>query len=249
MLADHDRRGHVPEGALTAGAIVAAAVAVPPPSLGLEADGPPRRQMVPPLADGEGACGVDGGVGAQGVALFGLLLEARLLVVAMQGGHHAIGDEAGPKRAGGALGYLPVEDALDLLGSPPVPVLPDACLEETPAGEGRVPHLGQGARPVEEGEGVPIPSRRIGGGEGGGRRASQRCRRASRCSAPTPSARACARAGAAQDRMPLSSGSKAMPAVTTWRLRYSGPLRHRVAVSGKSEQPFRKNGPHSWSRQ
>jgi hypothetical protein len=84
-------------------------------AVGLEADCPQRRQVAQTLADIEIPCVVDGGFGAQGAALFVVLLDARFLVADMQRGNHSIGDHPRAKRPRGASGNSTVEDQLHLL--------------------------------------------------------------------------------------------------------------------------------------
>jgi hypothetical protein len=51
--------------------------------------------------------------------------------------------------------------------------------------------------------------------------------------ADSPSQILCSRAGSAQLRTPLSSASKAMPSLASWRLAYSWALMHSLALNGK----------------
>jgi hypothetical protein len=59
-----------------------------------------------------------------------VLLDARALVVDVQGGNHAIGDHAGAETAGSGLDDLTVKDQLYLFGPPDIQVLADDILEE-----------------------------------------------------------------------------------------------------------------------
>src|ERR1700739_4885840 len=60
---------------------------------------------------------------------------------------------------------------------------------------------------------------------------------------------ACSAVGSSTAANPLSSGSKPISALAAWRLAHSLPLMHSLALYGKYEQNFRKNGPKSASRQ
>ncbi|EAR22041.1 hypothetical protein NB231_06621 [Nitrococcus mobilis Nb-231] len=77
---------------------------------------------------------VDGGLGAQRPALLMVLLDATVLIVEVQGGHHTVGDHARAKTPRGAPGDAPIEDQLHLIGASEVDVLADDLLEEHPPG-------------------------------------------------------------------------------------------------------------------
>jgi hypothetical protein len=60
---------------------------------------------------------------------------------------------------------------------------------------------------------------------------------------------ACSAAASSTAANPLSSASKAMPALAAWCLAHSWPLMHSLALYGKYEQNLMTNGPKSGSRQ
>lgn len=75
------RLGEVAEGVFPDPAIAAQSLDVEEMSVGREADLPQSREILESFADLEVAGVIDGGFGAQGAALFVVLLDARLLVV------------------------------------------------------------------------------------------------------------------------------------------------------------------------
>ena len=94
-----------------------------------------------------------------------------------------------------------------------------------------VEHLGQ-ARTRPAGWRGRSDSRPAGrGGKGCGRRRSHLRSRASILAADRPSQIACRRLRSAQDWMPLSSASKAMPSWASCRLAYSWPFRQSLALN------------------
>ncbi len=86
---------------------------------------------------------VDGGLGLQRPAFLVILLDARTLVVDVQGGDDPLGDHPAPKPARRPAGHAPVEDQLHLARPPEVEVLADHLFEEDPTRQRTVEHLGQ----------------------------------------------------------------------------------------------------------
>ncbi len=72
------------------------------------------------------------------------LLDARTLVVDVQGGDDALGDHPAPKLARGPVAHTPVEDQLlDLARPPEIQVLADHLFQEDPTRHRTVEYLGQ----------------------------------------------------------------------------------------------------------
>src|SRR6266478_6573905 len=93
--------------------------------VGLKSDVAKRRQVVETLSDVEVAGVVDGGLGAERLAFFVILLNARAFVVDVQRRDHAVGDHARAEGSGRGFGDAAVEDQLHLLGPSQIEILAD----------------------------------------------------------------------------------------------------------------------------
>jgi hypothetical protein len=102
------------------------------------------REIVEPLADTEVSGVVDGGLCAEGLALFVVLLDLGSLVVDVQRRGDAFSDHPGAEASRRAFGDAPFEDERHLVGTADVEVVADHLLEEDPSREGAVEHLGEG---------------------------------------------------------------------------------------------------------
>src|SRR5579875_672344 len=135
------------------------------PPIGLEADLPQAGQVVDSLADIEIWGAVDRGLGSQGSAFFVVLLDARSLIVDVQGRNHAIGNHPGSEQSGRTFGDPAVEDPLHLLGPADVQVFPNHFFEEDATGQWSVENLGEGKFDLENGELITIPGLTVARGE------------------------------------------------------------------------------------
>ena len=114
-------------------AIVADLLDLEQAAIRLETNSSPYRQVAQVLADIKVAGVVDGGFRAQGAAFFVILLNARSLVVDMEGRNHSVGDNPRAKWSGRAFRNPALKDELDLFGAANVEVLPDYFLAENPS--------------------------------------------------------------------------------------------------------------------
>ncbi len=80
--------------------------------------------------------------GAERFAVLEVLLEFGMLVENVQAGSDLAGDQLGPEGAMGRPGDLAAKHELDVLGARQVEVLADDLLEELPAVEGLLKHMG-----------------------------------------------------------------------------------------------------------
>src|SRR5260370_35380271 len=99
-----------------------------------------------PLADAEVARVVDGRLSPQRFPFLVVLLYSRMLVVDVQGGDHALGDDPGAEPARRGPRPLaddpPAEDEPHLARAADVQLVPDHRLDEDPPGHWRLQHLG-----------------------------------------------------------------------------------------------------------
>ena len=127
------------------------------PSIGHKADLAQLRQIVQALADAEVIGVVDRSLGTQGpIFLVILLLDARVLVVHVQGRSDVLGEDKGAKPPRGAAIDLAVEDQLDLLRPAEIEVLADHLLEEQSAVRRPVEHLCQGELGLQDLRSAPV---------------------------------------------------------------------------------------------
>ena len=93
LAARRDRAVDGLEGVFGEHAVVAQTLDFEQPSIGRKADLAQLRQIVQTLADAEVVAVVDGGLGAQGPVFLVILLDARVLVVDVQGRSHVLGHD------------------------------------------------------------------------------------------------------------------------------------------------------------
>src|SRR6516162_11182224 len=91
-------------------------------AVGGKADLAQVGQVDQTLADAEVVGVVDGRFGAQGALFLVILLDPRALVIDVQGGCGALGEDAGSEPSWCGAGNLAVEDELDLLGATEVEI-------------------------------------------------------------------------------------------------------------------------------
>ena len=120
------------------------------------------------LPDTEVACVVDGGFGAQRASFLVVLLDARVLVVDVQRGDHAVGDHSRTKLARSATGDPAIENQLHLIGPSDIQVLANHFFEEDASADRAVQDLGQRELRLQDGELVPVTGLPVWPGEGMG---------------------------------------------------------------------------------
>ena len=81
--------------------------------------------------------------GAQCASFFVVLLDARVLVIDVQRGNHAVGYHPGAELAGCPAVDPTIEDQLHLARPSDIQILADDFLEEDSPADGAVQHLGQ----------------------------------------------------------------------------------------------------------
>src|SRR5258706_5992187 len=123
-------------------AIVAEALELDQWAVGRKADLAQLWKVMQAPADSEVVGIVDGGFSAQGSIFLVILLDARVLVIDVQGRGHIVGHHPGAEARPRIARYPAIEDELNFLGSAEVEVLADHLFEEQAAVHGAVEHLG-----------------------------------------------------------------------------------------------------------
>jgi hypothetical protein len=158
------------------------------------------------------------------------LLDAGTLVVDVQGGNDALGDDPGAETAWRARVHASSEDQLHLAWSTDVEVFTNHLLEEQSACRWPVEHLGQGKLRLQNRELVAVSGPAIGGGVGVGQAAQRFSPQGVDLLCRQGVAERLGALGASQDKRPLSKGSKPIPRCFNCRLSHSWPLRHNLAL-------------------
>lgn len=127
------------KGLLGEDAVVTEALDFEQPAVRAEADCAQFRQVVQSFADGKVVGVVDPRVkpedrfGAQSALLLVILLDPGVLVIDVEGGCDALGEDAGAEPSRGAPGDPAIKDQLDLVGPAEIEVLADHLFEKQPA--------------------------------------------------------------------------------------------------------------------
>src|SRR6202047_3703725 len=143
---------HFLEGSFANETVVTDALDVEQTSVGREADHTQFFEIFDASANGEVTGIVDCRFGSEGLSLFVVLLDTRFLVVDVQRGNHAVGDDAGTESAWCAPAYLAVEHQAHLAGPADIEVLTDHPLEEDAPGHRLIEHLGERELGLQNGE-------------------------------------------------------------------------------------------------
>ena len=137
-------------------------------TVGLKADLPKCGQVAQTLSDVEVACVVDSRLRAEGLTFLVVLLDSRALIVDVQRGNHAIGNDPSAETPGSGFGHAPIEDQLDLLGTADIQVFANHILEENPAADRTVQHLSQGQLDLQDRDLVSVSGLSVSGRKGVG---------------------------------------------------------------------------------
>jgi len=119
------------------------------PAVRAEADFAQFRQVVQSFADGKVVGVVDRRFGAQSALLLVILLDPGVLVIDVEGGCDALGEDAGAEPSRGAPGDPPIKDQLDLVGPAEIEVLADHLFEKQPAVHREGSKYRSGSRPFD----------------------------------------------------------------------------------------------------
>ena len=133
-------------------AVMADALQAQQAPVGGEADPFQILEVFQPSADIEVAGVVDHRLGAQRATLLVVLLDARALVVDVQRGRDALGDDAGSVPRRRAPADAPVEDQLHMVGAAQVEVLTHDLLEQHATLERAVEDLGESELGLKHGD-------------------------------------------------------------------------------------------------
>jgi len=154
------------ETILSQHAIMAEALDLEQAAIGRKTDFAQFWQIAQTLANAEIVGVVDGGLGAQGAVFLVVLLDARVLVIDIQGRRHVLSNDAGAETSGGSRRNPAIEDEPDFFWSAEVEILTDDVLEEEAAVLGLVEDLGERELGLQDGNLVAVSGLAIRTGEG-----------------------------------------------------------------------------------
>ena len=166
LIVDEDGGHDGVQAVLADQAIVAQLFDAQEASVGGKADLPQGGQIAERATDLEIVRVVDGGFGPERLAFFVVLLDLGLLVLHVERGNDAFGQDARAKAAGGPARDASVEDQLHLVRTAEVEIFSDDFFEETAAGERPIEDLGQRKLCLQDREMVPIARSAVRGREG-----------------------------------------------------------------------------------
>ena len=156
-----DRVGDLGQGVGSGDGVMAEYLGAQQAPVGGEADLPQCGQVGQPFPDPEVAGLVDGRFRSDRLAQLVVLLYFRVLVVDVQAGGDALGDDPGAEPAWGGVRSLAddaaAEDQADLVRAADGQVVMDDLVEEDPPGDRLVQHLGEGELRLQHGDVIPVP--------------------------------------------------------------------------------------------
>lgn len=135
-------------------------------AIGLKPDLPQSGQVAQALADIEVTGVVDRGFSSQSAAFFVILLNARSLIVDVQGRNDTVGNYSSTKRSRCPSGDPSLKDQLDLFGAADIEVFANYLFEENPPTDRTVEHLCQRKFDLQDGKLIPVSSLPVFGREG-----------------------------------------------------------------------------------
>jgi hypothetical protein len=94
-----------------------------------------------------------------------VLLDPGVFVIDVQGRSYVLRQDAGPEPPRRLAGDLAIEDQLDFLRASEIEVLADHLLEEQPAVQRPIEHLGQGELGLQDRDVIAVTGAAIGPGE------------------------------------------------------------------------------------
>src|SRR5215469_2128171 len=144
LTAGCDRSVDGLKGIFAEDAVVAQPLDLDEPPIGCKADRAQLRKIVQAFADPEVVSVVDGRLGPQGAVFLVVLLDARVLVIDIQGWGDILCDHPGSEAGFRIAPDRAIEDEFDLFGAAEIEVLADHLLEEQTTVQRSVEDLGGG---------------------------------------------------------------------------------------------------------
>src|SRR6201987_805008 len=150
----------------TQDAVVAQPLDLDKPLIGRKSDRAQLCKIVQAYADAEVVSVVDGRLGPQGPAFLVVLLDARVLVIDVQGWGDIPRDHPGAKAGSRMARYPAIEDEFDLLRAAEIEVLADHLLEEEATVHRSVEDLGGGELRLQDRDIVAVTGLAVRSSEG-----------------------------------------------------------------------------------
>src|SRR6201993_2277528 len=147
-------------------AVVAQSLDLDEPLIGRKSDRAQLRKIVQAFSNAEVVSVVDGRLGPQGPVFLVVLLDARVLVIDVQGWGDLLRDHPGAKAGFRRARYPAIEDEFDLLRAAEIEVLADNLLEEQATVQGSVEDLGGGELRLQDRDIVAVAGLAVGSREG-----------------------------------------------------------------------------------
>src|SRR5215471_14056634 len=154
------------QGIFAEDAVVAQPLDLDEPLIGRKPDRAQLRKIVQAFADPEVVSVVDGRLGPQGPVFLVVLLDARVLVIDVQGWGDILCDHPGAEAGLGTARDPAFEDEFDLLGAAQVVVLADHLLEEQTTVQRLVEDLRGGELGLQDRDIIAIAGLAVGSREG-----------------------------------------------------------------------------------
>src|SRR6202008_3335377 len=150
----------------TKDAVVAQPLDLDQALIGRKSDRAQLCKIVQAFADAEVVSVVDGRLGPQGPVFLVVLLDARVLVIDVQGWGDLLRDHPGAKAGFRRARYPGIEDEFDLLRAAEIEVLADHLLEEHATMQGSVEDLGGGELRLQDRDIVAVAGLAVRSSEG-----------------------------------------------------------------------------------
>ncbi len=175
---------------------------------------------------------VEGSLGAQSAPPLEVLLDVTTLVLDVQAGQDAVGDDACREAAWACSQDLAINQELNTIRAAQIEIVANHLLKELPSTHRVIEHLGEADLHLEDRETVGKPEAASSAVRGKGSDPTQRSKKSWMLSALNESQIACSEAGSAQARKPLSRASHGTPRRCAWRLAHSWALRQTFTAYG-----------------
>src|SRR6201981_3058184 len=199
------------QGIFAEDAVVAQPLDLDQPLIGRKSDCAQLCKIVQAFANAEVVSVVDDRLGPQGAVFLVVLLDARVLVIDVQGRGDILRDHPGAKACSRMARYPALEDEFDLLRAAEIEVLADHLLEEQATMHRSVEDLGGGELHLQDRDSVAVAGLALRASEGMRQEPQPFAQECIDLGRRKPVANRLQALGVRTLRMPLSRASKAMP--------------------------------------